>query len=355
MDEPSPTGVPRTVEPAENAGSEELAAPGTPGEARPEQGESPGLQERGKALVARGAQLAAQLEAKRPEHASIEVAFRWILRDREIAGGVLGGGLAYRFFFWALSWSVLTAGGLGFASRSRDVASAAEDAGLADSVADAVAATSQQAESNRWWLLLVGVWLVLWFSWGLLRALWLTHAAAWRITPRSIKNGPRAYAVVLAAPVILVAVSSAAGWVRANADPSAGLVVTLLVSAAFGAGWWWVTWKLPSPDGLPWTAFLPGAILMGAGFTALHVFTVYYLAEKLANSSELYGALGLAATMLFYLFCIGRGVIWAAELNAVVWDVRHPGDRRAGVLVRDREKPAEAEAVGIGEPPPGAR
>jgi uncharacterized BrkB/YihY/UPF0761 family membrane protein len=264
----------------------------------------------------------ADLEAKRPEHASIEAGFRWILRDREIAGGVLGGGLAYRFFFWALSWSVLTAGGLGFASRSGNLSEAVEDAGLGESSANAVATAGQQAESGRVWLLIVGVWLVLWFSWGLLRALWLTHGAAWRIRPPSITNGPKAYAVVLAAPFVIVAGSAGAGWVRANVDPSAGLMVTLLVSACFGVAWWWVSWKLPSPD-VPWTAFLPGAILMGAGFTALHVFTVYFLSEKLANSSELYGALGLAATMLFYLFCIGRGVIWAAELNAVVWDVRH--------------------------------
>ena len=48
------------------------------------------------------------------------------------------------------------------------------------------------------------------------------------------------------------------------------------------------------------------------------------LAEKLAHSAQLYGVLGLAATALFYLFLIGRGVIWAAELNAIVWEVRHP-------------------------------
>jgi uncharacterized BrkB/YihY/UPF0761 family membrane protein len=282
-----------------------------------------GAQAGTKALVARGAELVERLEAKRPEHPSIEVCFRWMLRDREIAGGVLGGGLAYRFFFWALSWSVLTAGGLGFASRSGDVASAVKDAGLSEAVADAVSSASQQAESGRWWLLVVGIWLVLWFSWGLLRALWLTHAAAWRIAPPSIGDGRRAFLVVLAAPVILVALSSAAGWVRAQVDPAPGAAVTVLASVAFGAGWWWVSWKLPSLD-VPWTSYLPGAILMGAGFTALHLFTVYYLSEKLANSSELYGALGLAATMLFFLFCIGRGVIWAAELNSVIWDVRHP-------------------------------
>jgi uncharacterized BrkB/YihY/UPF0761 family membrane protein len=328
--EPSRTGSQQAVDSAEPAAPEEPAAAGT----EAEQAESVGLTARGKALVVRGAQLVEQLEAKRPEHASIEVCFRWMLRDREIAGGVLGGGLAYRFFFWALSWSVLTVGGLGFASRSGNVAAGVEEAGLSESVADTVSAAAQQAESGRWWLLVVGIWLVLWFSWGLLRALWLTHAAAWRIPPPTIAHGPRAYLAVLVAPVVLVAGASGAGWIRANVDTASGAAVTVVASIAFGAAWWWVTWKLPSPD-VPWTAFVPGAILMGVGFTALHVFTVYYLSEKLANSSQLYGALGLAATMLFYLFLIGRGVIWAAELNAVVWDVRHP-----------------ASTAGAGEPSP---
>ena len=30
-----------------------------------------------------------------------------LLRDRQIAGGVLGGGLAYRLFFWVLALTVL--------------------------------------------------------------------------------------------------------------------------------------------------------------------------------------------------------------------------------------------------------
>jgi membrane protein len=90
----------------------------------------------------------------------------------------------------------------------------------------------------------------------------------------------------------------------------------------FGAAWLWLSTKLPAQPGVPWTAFLPGAVVFAVGLEALHVFTVYYLQTKLSNASELYGVLGLATTALFYLFLIGRGVIWAAELNAVVWDVR---------------------------------
>jgi hypothetical protein len=54
---------------------------------------------RAKTARARGAALLARMESERPAHASIEVVFRWLARDKEIAGGVLGGGLAYRFFF----------------------------------------------------------------------------------------------------------------------------------------------------------------------------------------------------------------------------------------------------------------
>ncbi len=46
---------------------------------------------------------------------------------------------------------------------------------------------------------------------------------------------------------------------------------------------------------------------------------------KLANASELYGVLGVATTTLFFLFLVGRGVVWSAELNAVFWETRTAG------------------------------
>ena len=279
------------------------------------------IRARADAMRARGETLLAEVEGKRPDHASIEIAFRWLLRDKEIAGGVLGGGLAYRFFFWVLALTVLTAGGLGFASSSgADVASDAEEAGVTRSLASTISTAAQQSETGRWWLVLSGVVLVLWFSFGLLRALRLVHAAAWRVPAPPLRNLPKAIAFVIAAPLVLFAASAFSGWVRANAADPVGVLVTLGLGVCFGALWLWVSMWLPSQD-VPWTAYLPGAILFGIGVEALYVFTAYYLQIKLANASELYGALGLATTALFYLFLVGRGVIWAAELNAIVWEV----------------------------------
>jgi uncharacterized BrkB/YihY/UPF0761 family membrane protein len=265
----------------------------------------------------------AQLEGQRSDRVSVESGFRWIDRDKEIAGGVLGGGLAYRFFFWILSLAVLSAGGLGLASRAgENVAEDAHEAGLTDDLASTVATAAHQSETGRWWLLITGAFLFLWFSFGLLRALRLVHAAAWRVTPKPLRNVPRAMVVVMSAPVVVIALTAATGWLRANTPRPIGLVATLFISVVFGAAWWFVSSRLPAPDDVDWTAFLPGAALFAIGLEALHLFTVYYLETKLSNASELYGVLGLATTALFYFFLVGRGVVWAAEVNAVVWEAR---------------------------------
>ncbi len=242
------------------------------------------------------------------------------MRDRQIAGGVLGGGLAYRLFFWTLALAVLASAGLGFALHSGDnINTAVEDAGLTTAVARSVSEAAEQSESGRWWLLAIGLYLVLWFSWSLLRALRLVHAAAWQVKLPTLRNAPRALGCVLATPFALAAFAGSAGWIRSHTGSATGLLATLAVGALFALLWLLASRWLPAAPGTTWVDFVPGAILLGVGLEALHLFTVYFLADKLASSSALYGSLGLAGTMLFYLYLIGRGVIWAAELNAVIW------------------------------------
>ncbi len=293
----------------------------------------PSLRQRAEAWTARGQAGLARLERERPHHPSVEVGFRFLFRDKQIAGGVLGGGLAYRLFFWTLALALLLSAGLGFAAHAGDnVNTAMKDTGLTTAVANSVTTAAQQAEAGRWWLLAVGLYLTLWFSWSLLRALRLVHAAAWQVTPPPLRNVPRAVGCVIATPVAFAGIAAAAGWVRAHTGSTGSVGAMVAAVILFGAVWLLVSRWMPAATGAPWTAFIPGAVILGVGLGALHIFTVYFLAAKLASSSALYGALGVAGTMLFYLFLIGRGVIWAAELNAVVWDVRRERGARG---VRD--------------------
>ena len=252
------------------------------------------MRARAEALTARGQAVLERLEGERPHHASVEIGFRFLVRDRQIAGGVLGGGMAYRLFFWTLALSVLVSAGLGFAAHAgSDVDTAVSEAGLTTAVASTVSTAAEQSDAGRWWLLVIGLYLTLWFSWSLLRALRLVHAAAWQVAPQAVRNRPRAIACVVAAPVAIAAATGAAGRVRAHTASEAGLLATLLVGRGVRvplAGR--VARAAASPDA-PWTAFLPGAVGLAIGLEALHVFTVYFLANKLANSSALYGSLGL--------------------------------------------------------------
>jgi hypothetical protein len=276
----------------------------------------PTLRERSERWTARAQAALHRLEGQRPDHASIEIGFRWLVRDKQIAGGVLGGGLAYRLFFWALALALLICGGLGFAGSSgEDLDAASRDSGLSGAVADTVATAAQQSES---------------VSWSLLRAVRLVHAAAWQTDLPKIRNAPRAMLVIIALPVLGLTLSWLSGWVRANIGILPGLLATILVGVGYAAIWLFVSAGLPSGERLPWHAYVPGAIVFGLGLEALHLFTVYYLATKLANASQLYGSLGLAGTALFFLYLIGRGLVWSAELNAVVWDVR--GERAVGPM-----------------------
>jgi hypothetical protein len=276
------------------------------------------------ALTARGQRILLRLSDERPRHASVEVVFRWLLCDREIAGGVLGGGLAYRLFFWLLALTLFFCGGLGLADNAHtNLDTALTDSGLSASVVDVVNSAAAQSNAGRWWLIVIGAWSYLWFSWGLLRALRLVHAAAWRTPVPAMRNAPRSLGVVLLAPFAILLLTAAAGFARSQSSRAPGVLATLVVGAGFGLVWLFISRRLPAKRDLPIAAFLPGAIVFGIGLEALHVFTVYFLAAKLASSSTLYGTLGLAVTSLFYLFLIGRGIVWAAELNSVVWTVRN--------------------------------
>ena len=64
-----------------------------------------------------------------------------------------------------------------------------------------------------------------------------------------------------------------------------------------------------------WTALVPGAILVTFGFQGTHGLVVYLLGPKLETSTSLYGALGVVATVLFFMWVVGRIVVSAPILN----------------------------------------
>jgi len=262
-----------------------------------------------------------RITAMRSDNRVVETGFRMLERDSRIAGGVLGGGLAYRLFFWSLALAVLAFGGLGFAAPA-DVGSAAQGMSLGSSVASTLSAAAEQSQSGRWWLLLTGIALVIWFAFFLLRALRLVTASAWQVRSGPAIPRPLNLLTILAVPVVFILLSALTGWTANVLGIFSGVVAFIIgvaiVTALVTLGFMW----LPSAP-VPWWAHIPGAIVVALVVQTLAAVGGFFIAGQLADAEQLYGALGLAGTLLFVLFLVGRSIVWATELNAVWWEVWH--------------------------------
>ena len=83
--------------------------------------------------------------------------------------------------------------------------------------------------------------------------------------------------------------------------------------------WLLVTMRLPHRDA-DWKGLLPGALAFGIGIELLQLFTAYVIAPLSLSKQGTYGALGIAAALLFGLYLVARLIVGAAVINVTLWD-----------------------------------
>ena len=101
-----------------------------------------------------------------------------------------------------------------------------------------------------------------------------------------------------------------------------GIVVTLVMFALYALLGWFVLRVLPRPRGTSAVDLLPGALLIGVGVQVLHLISAFYLVNRISSSSQLYGALGAAATLLLWGYLLARVLIGASTLNHTLFRYR---------------------------------
>lgn len=268
---------------------------------------------------AEGTRASAWVTGARSTHPSVDVGFRLAYRDKRVAAGVLAGGIAYRLFFWYLSLSLLVNGTLGFADGHR-VEQALLDAGLTPVAASTLADLSQQSQQARWWLVVVGGWLLLWTGYLGAKALVLVHAAVWDVPATPVRRRLWASLGFTGAALGFVGSMVLVQWVRANSHVF-GVLVAVASAAVPLLLWLAVSSRLPH-RGSGWRVLLPGALVVALGVHAFYLFTLWFLGPKLDSATSTYGLLGIVATLLFWLYLVGRLVIGGATLNAAIVDRR---------------------------------
>jgi uncharacterized BrkB/YihY/UPF0761 family membrane protein len=270
----------------------------------------------GRTQRARAKLTAAMASAKSAseKHVALAVPLRAAERNRRVAASVLAGGLAYRLFLWLLPFGLLVGGALGFLNAS-STQKAVSKGGLPGAISNAVGDASRSAHSNSWWLLAVGVPLLLWAGFSGAKAVQLVHSLVWDEPPQKTK--PLQWSLAFTGVLLAVwAIIALTWWVRGDWP---GALAPVLTFAPLTGLWLWVSLQLPHRDA-PWKALLPGALLVGIGFPVLHELVLTFLVPKLDKSTSLYGSLGATTTVIFFIYLLATLVVTAPILNSSLYD-----------------------------------
>lgn len=116
-----------------------------------------------------------------------------------------------------------------------------------------------------------------------------------------------------------VVVSGAVGGTGASGALGAGLAVAaFVVSAALDVALFLASYRLLTAGAGPaFSVLWPGALLAGAGWTALKIAGTWYATRTVANASEVYGTFGSVIGILAVFYLAARLFLYGAELNAL--------------------------------------
>jgi membrane protein len=301
---------------------EELAAVVHPPEAdAAASGRLARLKARQAALKARGEELAERAHAERGRHGSVDALFEMADRDGEVGGGIIAGALAYRLFIWLLPLALVAVAGLGIAAdaSSQSPEEAANSAGLAALVSSSVASAAKS--STRWYALIVGIPVLLYATRSVLRALIGTHRLVWTEVRSGAPKPTLGATVRLLVALVACLVLAGLGTTVRHDSLVLGILATILIAAPYAGIWLLVSLRLPHRQA-DWKALVPGALLFGFGLEILNVAAAYIFGPYSLSKQGTYGALGLAAVILFGLYLLGRLVVFSAVVNATLWERR---------------------------------
>lgn len=277
--------------------------------------------------IERGRVLRGHVEAARKDHSSIDFGFGLVERDSAIGGGLLAGALAYRLFVLLLPAALLLVSALGIVAGTVDESPAkvAKDAGLHGLIASEVA--SAASGRHRALVFVLALPVAAYALVTLYNAIAKVHALAWYGSARRVRIGRRGVLVFAGALVLQFVAVWVVGWIR-RSDQFGGIAMLLVYLVLVGGAWLAVSTQLPHRE-VRWLALVPGAIVFGVGLLFVNVFNVYVTTRILENRAHTYGALGIAAALLFSLVLVGRLIVVSAELNAALAERSRADDSNA--------------------------
>lgn len=165
----------------------------------------------------------------------------------------------------------------------------------------------------------LGILLVLISALSFSRGMQRLYEGSYGLPKLGVRNTGRGLAWLLA----LVVYVSIRPIVSAPFHTAGGKIA---VSVSLGAVAWTVTPYLLLGGRLAWRTLVPGALLTSFGMTVLAIGSLIWLPHSIAASAKQFGAMGVAFSMLSWLFGAGVVVVVTTTGGAVITE--HFGARR---------------------------
>lgn len=270
----------------------------------------------------------------------------WLLRVQErfgeIRGTALANGIALQAFLSIIPLVIVVISLLGFLSAGDpDFASSlTDDLELSGEAADNLEEAVANAEDSRRAASVIGFGGLVLSGLGVIGAVQRSIDAAWQSHGSGVKDKLLAIGWLLGAFVIFA--GSFALSVLLNFLPGVLAPLSIVAGLAVNVALFLFTFTLLGRLHVGWRARLPGAIACAIGFEVLKVVGSVYVPKLIADSSALYGSLGVVFAMLAWLTFFGRLLVYGSVINVLHWEDHH------GTLSVPIEVPRVAEAIALG-------
>lgn len=255
-----------------------------------------------------------------------------LYRYGEVKGNALAAAITLQAFISLFPLLLVAIAIVGFVSAGGvDIAaSVARGLGLRGEAAQAITDAVAAAEDSRRAASVVGLAGLAWAGLGLVDAVKHGFNQVWQVRPRGMKDR-LVGAGWLAGAAVIMAIGAGAtfligllpGWLA-----PLGTVFGLAVNFCL---WIWTSKLIPNRD-VGWRALVPGAVLGAVGLEALKVVGGFYVPRLVADSSALYGSIGVIFAVLAWLYLMARLAMYSAVLDVVLYE-RSEGTRRVSVEI----------------------
>lgn len=271
-------------------------------------------------------------------------------RFGEIGGTALANGIALQGFLSLIPLllvAIATAGFLAsgdadFTSDVIDALGIPPDGTSAENLTEAI----DSAQESKRAASVVGVLGLLWSGLAVIAAVQRAIDRTWQTKSEGLKDKLRAVLWLLGAAVIFL--SSFALSAILNFLPAFLAPLSILIGLAVNTGLFLWTFSELGRVPVGWRALLPGAVVCAVGFEILKLVGTIYVPRLVANSSALYGSLGIVIAILAWLAFFGRLLVYGAVVNVLRWESEH------GTLQIRMEAPRIDNALAVGADRSGA-